>query len=199
MHEIDLKKFNVRSDLVVDLFNLDDDIDGVKVKKTTIKNTNVIDVELERDVLELGKRKGKYITISFNDVTDTTNYQNVITALSIELKEMLEYLKIDDSKKCLVIGLGNKDSTPDSLGPKVVDSILVTKYLFDLSEVEVEKGYRNVSSFIPGVTGVTGLESADVIRGIVKETKPDFLIVIDALLSSSIERINKTIQLLIQG
>lgn len=195
MHEIDLKKFNVRSDLVVDLFNLDEKIDGVKVSKKKIKNTNVLDVELERDVLELGKRRGKYITISFDDVTDTTNYQNVVTSLSIELKSMLEYLKIDEGKKCLVIGLGNSRSTPDSLGPKVVDSVLVTKYLFDLSEVEVEKGYRNVSSFIPGVTGVTGLESADVIRGIVKETNPDFLIVVDALLSSSIDRINKTIQL----
>lgn len=195
MHEIDLKKFNIRSDLVVDLFNLDEDIEGVKVTKRNIKNTNIIDVELERDVLKLGKKKGKYITISFDDVTDTTNYQNVVTALSIELKEMLTYLKIGDNKKCLVIGLGNKDSTPDCLGPRVVDSVLVTKYLFDLSEVEVERGYRNVSSFVPGVTGVTGLESADVIKGIVKETKPDFLIVVDALLSSSIERINKTIQL----
>ncbi len=195
MHEIDLKNFNTRSDLVVDLFNLDEASDKIKVKKKKNKDINIIDVELLEDNKELGKKKGKYITISFSDVTDTVNYNNVRDVVVSSLKEMFSYLKIKDDWKCLVVGLGNDQSTPDALGPLVVKDILVTKYLFDLQDIEVEKGYRNVSSFSPGVTGVTGLESALVIKGIVNETHPDFLIVVDALLSSSIERINKTIQL----
>lgn len=195
MHEIDLKNLDIRSDLVVDLFDLDNKIEGVNVKNKKIKDINVTDIELEKDILELGKKKGKYITISFEDVTDTVNYQNVLEVLKNELRNIYKYLKLDNDFKCLVVGLGNINSTPDSLGPKVSSKVLVTKYLFDIRDIEVEKGYRNVSSFIPGVTGITGLESADVIKGIVEETKPDFLIVVDALLSSSIERINKTIQI----
>ena len=109
------------------------------------------------------------------------------------LKEFLEEKKINKSSSCLVIGLGNEDSTPDSLGPLVVNDILVTKYLFNLGEVE--EGYRNVSSFIPGVTGTTGIETKKVIDALIKATNPDFIIVIDALASSSMSRVNKTIQL----
>ena len=110
-----------------------------------------------------------------------------------EEKKLLEELKIAENSSCLIIGLGNDKSTPDSLGPKVIDNILVTNHLFKLGEVE--KGYRKTASFKPNVTGSTGLETKDIIISLINTSKPDFLIVIDALASSSIERVNKTIQL----
>ena len=94
-------------------------------------------------------------------------------------------------------GLGNASSTPDALGPKTLDHVLVTRHLFLLGEVE--EGYRNVASFKPSVTGVTGIETKDLIEGIKEKIKPDILIVIDALASSSIERLNKTIQITSAG
>ena len=98
------------------------------------------------------------------------------------------------NKSCLVVGLGNVKSTPDSLGPKVIDNILVTRYLFT-EGISVDSGFSNVSAISPGVSGSTGIESLDIILGIIEKIKPDFLIVIDALASSSIDRINKTIQM----
>ena len=96
-----------------------------------------------------------------------------------------------------MIGLGNEESTPDSLGPKSMNHVLVTRHLFLLGDVE--EGYRNVASFKPSVTGVTGIETKDLIEGITEKIKPDLLIVIDALASNSIDRLNKTIQITTSG
>lgn len=93
------------------------------------------------------------------------------------------------------MGLGNRESTPDSLGPKVADGVLVTRYLFEIEEIQVEKRFSNVASIVPGVSGTTGIESSDIILGIVEKIKPDYIIAIDALASSSIDRMNKTIQM----
>ena len=113
------------------------------------------------------------------------------------LKNMLNKLNISSNAKILVVGLGNASSTPDALGPKTLDHVLVTRHLFLLGDVE--EGYRNVASFKPSVTGVTGIETKDLIEGIKEKIKPDILIVIDALASSSIERLNKTIQITSAG
>ena len=98
---------------------------------------------------------------------------------------------IKDNYECLVIGLGNKKSTPDALGPMVIDNILVTRHLFELN-ADVKEGIRKVSAIIPGVMGNTGIETIDIIKGIVENVKPKFIIVIDSLCASSIERLNKT-------
>jgi len=137
---------------------------------------------------------GRYITISFLDVTDSYNRKKVQDVFVKKLKELLSDKGLL-GKKCLVVGLGNSSSTPDALGPKVASEILVTRYLFELDGVDVEKGYSCVSSIIPGVVGTTGIESSDIILGVVDKIKPDFILVVDALASSSIDRINKTIQM----
>ena len=193
--EKDLKNYNIRTDLLVDILSNNIEDNSIIIDKNTINNINITRVIINKDNNKLNKSKGKYITISYNDVTDKTNYKNLEEILVKELKDMLSYLKIDFNSKALIIGLGNKESTPDSLGPKVIDNILVTRYLYDIEKIEVDHNYRNVSAFIPGVTGTTGIESSDVIKGIIEKTNPDFLIVIDALASSSIERVNKTIQI----
>lgn len=197
--EKDLKNYRIRTDLVIDI--LDDALtdDNIKIDKRNINDIEVLDVEILNANNKLNKKMGKYITISFEDVTDKDNKDKLEKVLTEELKDILNYLKIATDNKCLVIGLGNRNSTPDSLGPKVIDSILVTKYLYDIDNISVDKRYRNVSAFSPGVTGVTGIESSDIILGIVEKTHPDFLIIIDALASSSIDRVNKTIQISTSG
>lgn len=193
--EIDMKNYNVRTDLVVDLFDEKTEDKNIDIKKEIIDDIEITDIDILDNDNILNKKKGKYITISFKDVTDKENAKKLQKVLTKYIKEMLERLNITFDKKALIVGLGNIESTPDALGPKTIKNILITKYLFDIQEVEVSKDYRNVSSFIPGVLASTGMESSDIIKGIIKQSKPEFLIVIDALASSSIDRINKTIQM----
>ena len=195
MSEIDLKKYNIRTDLIVDIYKEETKTKNITIRKKIIDDILVVNVNVKRDDNELGKKKGRYTTISFRDVTDTKNYKKTSRVLVKSIKEMMKYLGITHEMKCLVVGLGNRNSTPDALGPKVIDSILITKYLYDIKEIDVDRSFGNVSSLTPGVLANTGIETSDVIKGIVNESKPDYLIVIDALASSSMERINKTIQI----
>lgn len=198
-NEKDLKKYQVRTDLIVDVFDGVNDEDGIKINKKEKNGIDVLEVTIEKDENKLNKKKGKYITISYEDVTDKVNRKQLEKVLVEEIKYMLEVLDVGDKAKCLVVGLGNHSSTPDALGPKTVEDVVVTRYLFEIENLEVDPNYRNVSSFIPGVTGNTGIESSDVILGIVEKTHPDFIIVIDALASSSMDRVNKTIQMTDSG
>ena len=197
--EKDLKNYSIRTDLVVDVLKNIETADNIEVNKRNYDDIDVSDVLIKDDDNILNKKHGKYITISFSDVTDKKNSKRVEEVLIKELNNMLSFLKINDDMKCLVVGLGNRSSTPDSLGPKVIDNILVTRYLYEIENIQVDNNYRNVSAFSPGVTGTTGIESSDIILGIVENIKPDFLIVIDALASSSMDRVNKTIQMTDSG
>ena len=197
--EIDMKNYNVRTDLVVDLFNINEKQSNIEIDKKEIDNIQITTINILDDNNSLNKKKGKYITISFEDVTDKDNKNKLEKVVTECIKKMLDYLNISFDKKALIIGLGNIESTPDALGPKTVKKVLVTKYLFDTEGINVSKDYRNTSSFIPGVLATTGMESSDMIKGIISENKPDFVIVIDALASSSIDRINKTIQMTDSG
>lgn len=192
-HEIDLKKYEIRTDLVLDTIENNNskiktdvnDYDGIKVTKVIIDEDNS---------KLLNKKPGNYITIEFDDVTDSDNNKKVEMIFTNELKDMLDFLHIKDSDIILVIGLGNDKSTPDSLGPKVIENILVTRHLFMLNE-EVSEGIRSVAAFSPGVMASTGVETVDIISSLVKEIKPSLVIIIDALAASSIGRINKSIQI----
>lgn len=196
MHNINLSRYKIRTDLIVEQLNDKMDNHGVKKEERTYENISVLEICLDQENCNLFNRKaGRYITISFEDVTDVTNRINLETVLQKEIKRLLNKLNISDDATCLIVGLGNNDSTPDALGPKVAKSVLVTRHLFELEGVVVEKGYRNVSSFVPGVMGTTGIEASDIILGIIEKTKPDFVLVVDALASSSVDRVNKTIQM----
>lgn len=198
MHTIDLKNKGFRTDLVIDEITREKEskIKSKIVEKT--KNVSVEEIVIDKDIkTDWNKKDGIYETISFVDITDKNNFKEVEEIAVKTLKKMLEELKIEKQSKILVIGLGNASSTPDALGPKTIDHVLVTRHLFLLGEVE--EGYRNVASFKPSVTGVTGIETKDLIEGIKDKINPDLLIVIDALASSSIERLNKTIQITTAG
>lgn len=188
MHRIDLKNVNIHTDLVIEQIN-----DKKLIKEEVINNIKISRVVMDKNNL-LNKKEGNYITIELTDITNYEDRENVGKVLVNEIKDILNQNNIKDNYECLVIGLGNKKSTPDALGPMVIDNILVTRHLFELN-ADVKEGIRKVSAIIPGVMGNTGIETIDIIKGIVDNVKPKFIIVIDSLCASSIERLNKTIQL----
>ena len=197
MHTIDISNFSLRTDLAIDNKNIK------KIKNYSkkiidndlyVEDINIDSIKLSK---ELGKDIGLYKTITFSDITDKSNFNKVLKVFTDEFRRVLLENNIKDKDTVLIIGLGNKKSTPDSLGPKVLSNILVTGHLFKYGEVE--SGYRNVSIFEPGVTGETGIETSNVVNSLVKEIKPDFIIVIDALATNSIDRLNKTIQITNSG
>ncbi|MBE6138237.1 MAG: GPR endopeptidase [Firmicutes bacterium] len=193
-HEIDLSKYGIRTDLAIELLNENTGIEGIVCAKSSYEKVNITDVEVNPlGSKAIGKKPGLYITIEFEDVTDKNNQNQVLEVFQIKLKEMLQKLNIEAEDSCLVIGLGNDRSTPDSLGPLSIDNILVTNHLFELGELSSD--FRRVSAINPGVMGTTGIETSDIIVSVVKKIKPDFVIVIDALASQSVERVNKTIQM----
>ena len=176
MNNIDLSKYRLRTDLIIennDIAHQKEIINGIEVTSS--------------------KKDGNYITISFEDITNYESREKVGQVLVDILKNIIKDNNINEEDECLIIGLGNIKSTPDSLGVKVINDILITKHLFKFGNVK--DGIRKVSSFTPGVMANTGLESSNVIKAIIKEEKPKFIIVIDALASLSIDRINKTIQI----
>ncbi len=191
-HNINLSNYKIRTDLAIEAIN--DDINGVIVKTENIDKVKVTKVEIcEEASSKIGKKTGNYVTIEFDDITDYENSKKVEKIFSEQLNNLIDKININKEASCLIIGLGNSKSTPDSLGPLVINNILVTNHLFELGEVT--DGYRRVSVLTPGVMGQTGLETSEVIKGVVEKFTPDFLIIIDALASQSIERVNKTIQM----
>lgn len=195
MHKIDLQKYEVRTDMAIDLLKSDNN--SIPKEEITKGNVKISWIKLEENN-SIGKKKGNYLTIEFDDITDTDAKNKVSLIFKEELKKMLERVGINKDSKTLVVGLGNINSTPDSLGPLVSNKIIVTKHLFDMDE-KVDDNFSSVSSIYPGVTGQTGIETSDLIKAVRKETTPDLIIVIDSLASSTISRVNKCIQVTDSG
>lgn len=190
-NRIDLKNFNIRTDLVIDSTIQDNYINKSKINDTLQVTTIDVNKELGK---ELNKKPGTYITIEFEDITNHEDQLEVTNCLTNELQNLLKKKNIKDTDSCLILGLGNRFSTADSLGPITIDKIMVTRHLFILN-TNTKDGIREVSAISPGVMANTGIETYDIITSLIQKIKPKFLIVIDALASSSIDRINKTIQI----
>lgn len=189
--DIDLSNYQIRTDLAIESIG-----NNQTIKQNIEENDNVkvTSVYLDDDSSKLiNKKEGNYITIEFEDVTDSDNYDKVKDIFTKKFELFLNDIGIKENDTCLIIGLGNSKSTPDSLGPLAIDDIIVTSHLYKLGIVS--DGFRCVSAISPGVTGQTGIETSDLIKSIVQIENPDFLIVIDALASSSVDRVNKTIQI----
>lgn len=192
-NNIDLSKYNVRTDLIIE--NIDNTTNNEKIEKKEQDNITITTIKVDNNLSStINRKQGNYITIEFDDITNYEDREKVGKYLEQELKKIIKINKINNKEECLIIGLGNSKSTPDSLGPKVIDKILVTRHLFELN-TNIEKGIRKVSALSPGVMANTGIETYDIITSLINKIKPKFLIVIDALASSSIDRINKTIQI----
>lgn len=195
MHEIDLKKWKIHTDLVFDDI-LDDDLKKKVFYKTQEFGKNVVveEVKISKDLEEvIQKRAGRYKMISFDDISDRDNFNLVLKAFSSEFSLLLEEIGFNNKMKVLVVGLGNYKSTPDAVGPKALENILVTSHLFSLGSVE--DGYCDVSIFEPNVSGETGIDTKDLICALNDRLKPDLIIFIDALATSAIDRVNKSIQI----
>lgn len=165
-------------------------IEAVKIKeegciKKTVRNKNnkITTLTINNDKYI----KGEYITIEFKDIFNNTLSKDLVK----EIKYLFKKNNINELSSALIVGLGNEKSTPDSLGPLVIDNIIVTRHL----EILGLNSNRVVSAIKPGVTGSTGIETKDIIKSVVDKIKPDFIIVIDSLKSESLKRLNKTIQL----
>ena len=153
-------------------------VNGIEVIKHIIN---------EEQGKEINKKAGNYYTIdlSKHNIRDTTTCVKLEKTLADVLKEIISEKKLI-GKKSLIVGLGNINVTPDALGPYVVDNVIVTRHLFELNKIS--EGFSNVSAISPGVMGTTGIETYDIISSVVKEIECDYLIVVDALATSSIAR-----------
>lgn len=174
-----------------------DTVNGVDIeefKKDRVKVTRV-NIRTNEGSKALKKPVGDYVTLEIPEyVHETQEHFDMITkTFSDELKRMIP--KRNKDSVTLVVGLGNRNITADALGPKVVDGLLVTRHLFDLMPDDIADGVVPVCALSPGVLGITGIETNEIIKGVVQRVKPDVIIAIDALASRSISRVMTTIQL----
>ena len=162
--------------------------ENIKVSRVKITNQN--------GEQALGKPIGNYITIDVKKlkIAGEGEIQKASETLSNELRKIID-MHTDKQGEILIVGLGNIYVTPDALGPKVTNEIDVTRHIIKYLPQYVEEGTRPVSAIAPGVLGTTGIETVEILKGIVDNTKPKLLIVIDALASRSIDRISSTIQI----
>ncbi len=190
-NKINLEDKLIRTDLVMEL--VDENNEDMVVEKLDDITITTVNVKKETSS-KIGKKEGIYVTISFDDITNFETREKVGKALEMEIAKIIKRLNIKEDYECLVIGLGNVKSTPDALGPLVIQNTLVTRHLFILN-TNIKDGMRKVSAISPGVMGTTGIETSDIIKAIVDKIKPDFVITIDSLAALSIDRVNKTIQM----
>lgn len=181
-----------KTDLICEDFDLDNGL----VKKTRYETVDLSKIVLDSENAKKIKRdEGIYYTL-FSDAIvdlDKKKYDDLIMAFSNVIKEYLNLYEIKKDDLIFVVGLGNACVTPDSLGPKVVQMIDVTSHLFKMNH---EHGHmQNVMALAPGVMSQTGLETVDLIKSITSKLHPKLVIVIDALASISLKRLNHTIQI----
>ncbi|MGL6186168.1 MAG: GPR endopeptidase [Clostridium chrysemydis] len=192
---------NVRTDLAVEA-NEDykkvhkREIDGVIINEEEGESAKITEVKItnQEGSVKLGKPIGNYITI---DMPELTMYDGEIMDDVSEIvgKYIRKLVDMDSEKTGLVVGLGNRQVTPDALGPKVTDSIMVTRHLKEVMPEAIDDDVRPVCTIAPGVLGITGIETVEIIKALVEKIHPDFVICIDALASRKIQRVNRSIQI----
>ena len=158
--------------------------------------TTVVRIVTENGAKAMGRPQGTYITIEAPDlsVPDEDYHREISEEISKHLKQLIDLKK---EKSILVVGLGNAGITADALGPHVVENLRMTRHIireYGLRGIDHEKMHR-VSGIVPGVMAQTGMETAEIIQGVVAETKPDVVVAIDALAARSVRRLNRTIQI----
>ncbi len=199
------KSFSIRTDLALEACEMlkakeETILDGIK-SVTKIRNgVEITCVEIcnENGSKAAGKPIGKYITVETPKIrgNDPEVKENVIK----ETSEMLAFLiNPNRYKNILIAGLGNRYITPDSLGPKVVSKILVTRHIKGTLPESIDENVASVAAIAPGVMGITGIETGEILSGIVEKIKPDLLIAIDALAARKFSRINSVIQMADSG
>lgn len=200
-----MDRYNVRTDLALEQrerFVPDQiEIPGVAVEETYDDMCEVrvttVRIETENGAAVMGKPVGNYITLEAPKMAEADeSYHREISGKLMEVLERCLPEK-EDGQSILIIGLGNRNVTPDALGPLVVEHLDITRHLVkEYGKYALDgEADRLVSAVVPGVMGQTGMETVEIVRGIVEETEPDFVIAIDALAARSVRRLNRTIQI----
>lgn len=197
--------YPIRTDLAVETMgSVSGRIKGVDCFEDNLENgitISTVHILTKNAEKEMGRPRGFYITIEAPDMID--NDEEYHREISIELAKIIQKLlpmDIRDEKKeisALVVGLGNRAVTPDALGPRVVDNMFITRHIineYGKYAFGNEKVHK-ISGIVPGVMAQTGMECLEIVRGVVSETKPDFIITIDALAARNAKRLCRTIQL----
>lgn len=183
-------------------------VKGVRVMEEPRENGIVIStviIETENAAKAMGRPRGTYVTIEAPEMIeeDAGYHRNISLELAKILRQMLplEHMERDLKRglevSALIVGLGNREVTPDALGPRVVDNLFITRHIMNefgkyaFADEDVSK----VSGIVPGVMAQTGMECVEILRGVVKETRPDFVITVDALAARNVKRLGRTIQL----
>ncbi len=195
----------VRTDLALEAReSIEDKAEGLHGVTVEEEYDEACDVHITKVVVEtkngakiLGKPMGTYITLEAPAMTEPEEdyHQEISEILAREIREILP--EPDREQSILVVGLGNREVTADSLGPNVVDNLFINRHIVrEYGKVAYNRSkMHQVSSLVPGVMAKTGMESAEIIKGVIGETKPDMVIVIDALAARSTKRLNRTIQI----
>ncbi len=189
----------IRTDLALEANDTIDvqEHEGIIILEKKAGSINIIrmDVVSEKGCQAIHKPIGTYITLEVPELmTDDENYhKNVSEALALEIKEIILSMNIHGGRipEILVAGLGNIEAAPDSLGPKTVANLMITRHL----NKDENNMFASVSAISPGVMAQTGMETSEIITGIIKETSPDMLVVIDSLAARKLSRLTTTIQI----
>lgn len=175
------------------------EIPGVKEEKEKLPNAILTTITIMNKTGEqaMGKPQGIYIAIDAPALRSDNPpvHEEIATIIAQKLNQLLQTLNISPADPVLVVGLGNWEATPDSLGPKVINQFTVTRHLIKYIPQNLPPGTRPVSALAPGVLGTTGIETAEIIRGVVEKTQPRVIIAIDALAAGDLERVGSSIQI----
>ncbi len=203
-----IEKYSVRTDLALEekeRFESDNvEIQGVVLEEEYDEQCEMritrVKVETENGAKVMGKPVGKYLTLEAPNlaVPDEDYHREISLKLAEYLKELIGKEMLEQEEmSILVIGLGNREVTPDALGPYVAEQVCVTRHIvkeYGKYAMGMER-VKSVSAVVPGVMGQTGMESQEIVKGIVKETGPDLVIAVDALAARNSRRLNRTIQI----
>ena len=191
---------SIRTDLALEATEICEEqstaLDGVVVDTKELEDCTVTTVEIinETGSKIMNKEIGKYITLESDlmKFDDDDSREKVINYLKDEL---IDVFGTDQSKRTLVIGLGNWNITSDALGPRAVSKTLVTRHIFKNYNKDYDDDFSEVAALSPGVMGITGIETVEIVKSIVDKIKPDRVVAIDALASRKMDRVNATIQI----
>lgn len=205
MEQGNLERFTSRTDLALEereRFEEDNvEINGVSIEEefdeeNEIKVTKVV-ISTEKGAKAMGKPKGTYITLEAPNmsVPDEDYHREISKVLANYIRQLMP--DAEEEQSVLIVGLGNREITPDSLGPDVVGNLLITRHIVqEYGKIALGRDKINkISGIVPGVMAQTGMEASEIVRGIVDETHPDYVIAIDALAARSTRRLNRTIQI----
>ena len=204
-----VEKYSIRTDLALEekeRFESDNvEVQGVVLEEDFDEEREIrisrVRIETEKGAKVMGKPVGTYLTVEAPNlgVPDEGYHREISEELSGYIKELIEKLGLLDKEdlSVLIVGLGNRQVTPDALGPYVVENLCVTRHIVkEYGKYAMGMEHANlVSAIIPGVMGQTGMETVEIVKGVVDETSPDLVIAIDALAARNSRRLNRTVQI----